>query len=66
MFELILEHSNVVSHYCHESVKSLNYSYPASVSKKNIVICHGNYLSDYQNIPKTVARNQLQIHPENL
>lgn len=61
VFKLIIEYSDILSHYCSKSIGILNRNYPESFDKRNIANPRGDYLIDFQDIPQEEARRKLGI-----
>jgi hypothetical protein len=61
MFNLIIEYADIISHHCSSSVKKFTDLYPKAALKVNIINHHGDYLIDFEFIPKKEARSKLNI-----
>ncbi|HVO73648.1 MAG TPA: hypothetical protein VMT35_06470 [Ignavibacteriaceae bacterium] len=64
IFNLIIEHSDIISHHCSKSLEMFSKLYPIALSKVNIIDHHGDYLIDYKYITKKEARSKLNISDE--
>jgi len=61
IFNIVIKHSDIISHHCINSVKLFKSLYPLAESKKNIVNHLNDYSINYKYISKEKARSELNI-----
>lgn len=61
IYESVLEHTDIIIHHGHASIRLMKKEYPKIVNKTHIVCPHGHYLIHYRDVPKNEARNYLKL-----
>lgn len=61
MYQLIIEHADVLVHHCNKSINLTSERYSSAAQKINIVCPHGDYLIHYKKVDQSDARQRYNI-----